>query len=402
LASEGVFTIVSGCGFRLLVNDGDAHFTIDLDGSVTLAEQQGDAMYLAVDDLLVQVVHVSHAQLGAAGERKQGLDLLRAHEAWESAYLAGALHTKVEPREVQLESKGGGERAGQLTGQLTGIVWWFPLPDRAGADGVAIHRLWAYATVVVGDHVVGLSARAEGGLEPVDVMSRLARWVATIAPSATPLSPRAVSEALRGPADEKCPAPEGTLGIDRRLRLDEIPRGARDDVGRAAARLGGVERQTIKKRLRYRNHACRVEYTYPDGGWTDYLVRDFSDEGCMVNLATPLVVDGDTKEKITNAVVLTVAHVAPGFGADDLHAQMVDAVKRKGAEPKPAKRPLLEGALGATYAAEADGTHFVGEIATVRRGDLLYCVHFNSTRGTLAEGRKHLQRWLAGLRLDVD
>jgi hypothetical protein len=200
---------------------------------------------------------------------------------------------------------------------------------------------------------------------------------------------------------EKCPAAPGAIGVDRRLRLDEIPRGERDTVGRAAEQFGGVERQSVGKRMRYRNHVCRFELTYPDDEWKDFLVRDFSETGCLANLATPLIYDPDAKQKISNAVVLTVARPSADFGAPELQAQIVEAMTRKGATLGSAKKPLLPGAVDATYAAESEGTHFVGEIATVRRGDLVYNIHFNSTRGTEAAGRKHLQRWLAGLHLDV-
>jgi hypothetical protein len=392
--AEGVFTIVSSCGFRVLVNEGDAHFTIDLDGTVTLDEHDGGD-YLAMDDVIVQIVHTSRAQLGPAAVGKDGLDLLRAHEAWESAYLAEQLHAKVEPKELSLDSKGG-------SAKLEGIMWWFPLADRAGPGGAPVHRYWAYATFVVGDHVVGLSARAERGLEPVDLMQRLARWMATLAPSSAKLSPEAVSAAVRASFEtDKCPDVPGAIGVDRRLRLDEIPRAEREGIGRAAEQLGGVERQVAGKRLRYRNHICRFEVVYPDDEWKDFLVRDFSNTGCMANLATPLIYDPDAKEKITNAVVLTVARPTAEYGAAEMQGEVVESVKKRGATIGAAKKPLLPGAIDATYAADSEGTHFVGEIATVKRGELLYSVHFNSTRGTEAAGRKHLQRWLAGLRLDV-
>jgi hypothetical protein len=393
---DGVVPIVSDCGFRVVVNDGDAHFALDLDGTLTVTDQKDDQNYFLIDDLVVQVVHVSHAQLGKAADGKQGLDLLRAHEAWESAYFAEQLHAKVEPREIGLESKG-------TASKLEGIIWWFPLPDRAGKDGAPVHAYQAYATLEAGDHVVGLSATARRGLEPMDLMARLARWAATIRVSAARVSPRAESGAVKAAAEkpETCPAPQAAVGIDRRLRLDEIPRGERDEVGRAAERAGGVERQAVGKGLRYRNHACRFELTYPDDQWSDFLVRDLSDTGCLANVATPLVYDPDAKKKITNAVVLTVARPASGFGPDEMQGAVVDTLKKHGAELKVAKKPLLDGGVGVTYSAEQEGTHYVGEIATVRRGDLLYSVHFTATRGTVAEGRKHLLRWLSGLRLDV-
>jgi hypothetical protein len=393
---DGIVPIVTDCGFRVLVNDGDAHFALDLDGTLAVSDQKGDQSYFLMDDVVVQVVHVSHAQLGKAGERKQGLDLLRAHEAWESAYFAENLHAAVEPHEIGLEAKGSAQK-------LDGIIWWFPMPDRPGKDGATVHAYTAFATLEVGEHVVGLSASAHRGLEPMDLMTRLARWMATIKVSEARVSPRAESAAIKAASEkgEKCPAPEGVVGVDRRLRLDEIPRGERDDVGRAAERAGGVERQAVGKGVRYRNHPCRFEFTYPDGQWSDYLVRDLSENGCLANIATPLVYDSDAKQKITNAVVLTVARPAAGFGAAEMQDDVADTLKKQGAELKPTKKPLLEGAVGVTYVAEQDGHHYVGEIATVRRGDLLYSVHFTATRGTVAEGRKHLQRWLSSLRLDV-
>ena len=63
-------------------------------------------------------------------------------------------------------------------------------------------------------------------------------------------------------------------------------------------------------------------------------------------------------------------------------------------------RTPLDGAAYATYTVESGGTHYTGEVLTVRRGAMLYNIHFNSTRGTVAEGRKHLLKLLAGLRLD--
>jgi hypothetical protein len=396
LDDDGIFPIVSGCGLRIAVNDGDAHFSIDLDGSFTHAEQEGDLPYLVIDDVIVQIVHVSHAQLDGAGAGKRGLDLLRAHEAWESAYLAEQLHAKVEPRELSLEARGQEPR-------LEGILWWFPVGNRAGPDGVAIHRYWAYATVEVGEHVVGLSARAERGLEPMDLMQRLARWMATLRQSDARLSPRAMAAEIRdAPASkDACPDASGAVGIDRRLRLDKVPRDERDALGRAAEASGGVERQVVGNRLRYRNHVCRFELTYPDDRWADFLVRDVAADGCLVNVTTPLVYDAEAKEKITNAVVLTVARTRAGYGPDEMHADALDMLKKKGAALAPAKKALLEGALDTSYTADDNGTHYEGEVATVRRGALLYTVHFNATRGTIAEGRKHLARWLAGLRLDV-
>ena len=141
--------------------------------------------------------------------------------------------------------------------------------------------------------------------------------------------------------------------------------------------------------------------TYPDDGWSDFEIQDVSSRGCSANVATPLLDDKDTHEKITNAVALTATQASADFGPSQLQEGIVAAVKSKGAVVKPAKKPLIDGASQVSYTADADGTHFTGEILTVRRGEMLYNVHFNSTRGTVDEGRKHLAKFLGGLRLDV-
>jgi hypothetical protein len=114
-----------------------------------------------------------------------------------------------------------------------------------------------------------------------------------------------------------------------------------------------------------------------------------------------MMFDRDAGEKITNAVTIWAREATGDFGRDQFQAKMVETVGQRGAKITPTKSPRLPGAVGATYVAEWQGHHFVGELFTVKRGDLLYNVHFNSTPATVAEGRKHFDRLLAGLRLET-
>src|SRR6185369_13424835 len=163
---------------------------------------------------------------------------------------------------------------------------------------------------------------------------------------------------------------------------------------------GGVERRTVDGRLHYRNNICRFEFDYPDDGWTDFSIQDFSRSGCNVNLATPLVFDADEGKKITNAVGIAATRAAADFGRDEFQEAILGAVKKKGGKVTNADHPLLADAADATYVAEFGGTHYVGEVLTVRHGDRLYNIHFNATRGTVGEGRKHFLKFLGGLRMD--
>lgn len=394
---EGVAILHSACGFVALVNDGAAHFTVELAGTAVAAKDAGkEGTFLTVDDLLVQVVHVSRAQIGDAAAGKSGVELLRAHERWESAYMGERIGTKLEVRELALEP--GAAKA--LPG--SGIVWWFPLPLSGGLGSGS----WVFATVEVGERVVGLSAQATGGLLPVDVMRRLAAWLGTMKVSPAPLSAAAVSAALEADprTSESCRAAVDatpTLGVDRRLRLDDIDEGAREAVVEVALANGGVERETVDARHRYMNHVCRFTFEYPGDGWTDFTVSDFSPRGCLLNLATPLVLDRDDGQKITNAVAIWATKGEADSDRDEFHERMLGTIQKKGGRVEKVSKPPLEGALGARYSADAGGTHFVGEVMTVRRGGMLYNVHFNSTRGSVSEGRKHLLEVLAGLRLDT-
>jgi len=389
--------VATDCGYRLVVNSGAVHYTVDVVGTSLRSEKKDDALAFLVDDLVVQIVDTTRAQIGPAAAGKTGIDLLRAHEAWEGNYLAKQLGVSARPIDIAIQSgKDGTFPDGVLT-------WWLPLPDLK-QEGVTTRRSWSFVTAVLGDQVVGLSALAEQGLEPLDVVTRLATWMKTVKPSPSVLSVQAVSAAIKAqPPVGECPAitPRGVTGIDRRLRLDGIPRAETDRLARFALKQGGVERQQVGERLRYRNHVCRFEMTYPDDGWSDFEIQDVSSRGCSANVATPLLDDKDTHEKITNAVALTATQASADFGPSQLQEGIVAAVKSKGAVVKPAKKPLIDGASQVSYTADADGTHFTGEILTVRRGEMLYNVHFNSTRGTVDEGRKHLAKFLGGLRLDV-
>jgi hypothetical protein len=392
---DSLATIVTDCGYRLVVNNGDVHYTVDLFGTSVSTHEQGEQQAFIVDDLIVQVVDATPAQIGAAAAGKSGMDLLRAHEAWEGAYLAKQLGVNAEPRDIAVTpAKGSALPAGALT-------WSLPLEDRK-EEGVRIHRSWSFVTVAMGQRITGLSGMAEGGLEPMDVTTRLLTWLGTMKSSPAPISPQAVSKELKASRRSECPeiSSAGILGIDRRLRLDGVAREESAPVIRAAEKAGGVERQTVGEHLRYRNHVCRFEITYPDTNWKDFAIQDFSRRGCNANLSTPLLADKETGEKLSNAVSLTATHATAAFGAAQLQDGIVDAVKSKGASFQPVKKPLVDGAVQVSYGVDADGTHFVGEILTVRRGDMLYNIHFNSTRGTVEEGRKHLSKLLGGLRLD--
>jgi len=395
LDGDATVAIATDCGYRLVVNAGEVHYTIDLTGTDMSTQQRDEQLAFVVDDVVVQVVDVTPAQIGTLAAGKSGVDLLRAHEAWESAYIAKQLGVNTKPQDISVSpAKGSAFPTGALT-------WWLPLEDRK-EEGVAIHRSWSFVTMNMGQRVVGLSGLAEHGLEPMDVTTRLLSWLGTLKSSRARIPPPAVSAEIKARPVTECPAMSslGILGIDRRLRLDGIARKDSDRLIRAAEKAGGVERQTVSEHLRYRNHVCRFELTYPDADWKDFEIQDFSGRGCSANLATPLLVDKEARETITNAVSLTATRASADFGAAQLQDGMVDAVKTKGARVQPVKKPLIDGGVQGSYALDMDGTHFVGEILTVRRGDMLYNIHFTSTRGTVDEGRKHLAKLLGGLRLD--
>jgi hypothetical protein len=391
---DGVAAIKSLCGLLLVANDGDAHFAVDLAGtSVRVEEKAQDVFY--VDDLQVQVVRTSAKQIGAAAADKGGLDLLRAHEAWESEYLGQQLGAKLEPQEVNLEAGKGASFPGP------GLMWWVELPPNSPVG----HGFWVYATFELEGRVVGLSARATGGLQPVDIMSRLATWLGGMRTSTSSLDPRVLSEDIRrrNQAGEVCrtkPTDTPTLGVDRRLRLDDVKPDEQDGLAQIAAGEGGVERSVVDGRRRYLNHICRFAFDYP-AGWDDFWIQDFSEKGCRLNLTTPLTVDRDDGEKITNAVYIWGTKAQPDFGPEQFQDILLGPIKEQGARVKTAPKPALAGAIGATYELDAKGTHFVGELLTIQRGPMVYAIHFNATRGTVAVGRKHFLRWLDGLKLDV-
>jgi hypothetical protein len=393
-AKEAIVAIYAACGLRLVGNEGDAHFTLDLRGTSVHRDADANLPAYIVDDLLVRP-HLGRAEMGVLAQGKTGLDLLRVHEAWESASIAREIHAKVEPRESPLVLHGPAAREG--------LLWWFPLPDGIVGDGPPVHRYAVYATVVLADRVVGLSAVAERGLEPVDVMARLSAWMDTLTPSETIVSVAATQAQIRSEAAPKCPIAGGaTVGVDRRLRFDDVPPDAWRPLARTAEQAGGVERQIVDGRVRYRNHICRFALTYPDSSWALFSAQDFSPTGCLLNLVTPEVLDRDTHAKITNAVVIRVARARPGFGARELHAEIERALREGGAGRfKPSPAPRVPGAIASFYEAATPVAIFAGEMETVQRGKLLYNLHFNATRGSVVEGRKNFAKLLEALKLDV-
>jgi hypothetical protein len=384
--------IRSLCGFLLVTNAGTAHFTVELAGNDVRVQQSGDNPLYVVDDLVVQLVLVDHRQM-PAGIGKHGVDLLHAHEAWEAAFASKQLGAKVAPDEIQIINKEAGPWA-------HGLSWWYDLPPGValspGISGAV------FMTFELADRVVGLSAQSVGGLQRFDVMARLASFWATARISRTELSPTKISAEIRARSErgEACALPPqipAAGGVDRRLRFDGL---AARDTGRLreiADASGGVERLTIDGQRRYRNHVCRFEIVYPDDGWKDFEVQDLSDKGCTANLMTPPIRDPDTGEEFPNAVLIWATKATADFGPEQ--GALVAHLKAKAAHFTQAKKPLLEGAVDATYVTEVNGTHFAGEILTLRRGDMLYSIHFNSTRGTIGIGRPYFLRWLSGLKL---
>jgi hypothetical protein len=185
----GVAAIRSLCGYVLVVNTGEAHFTVELSGTDVRTEMKREHVVFTVDDLLVQAVTVSREQIGAPATGKSDRALLRAHEAWESEYLGGVLGSKLEPKEIELIFRLPAAPA------VTGITWWFEMPRSAGAlSGISGS---VFTTVDVAHHVVGLVAQATDDLAPFDIMKRMAGWMGTLKISATPISPMAVSASIR-------------------------------------------------------------------------------------------------------------------------------------------------------------------------------------------------------------
>lgn len=378
-----------------MTNAGAAHFSVELAGTKVRVQESGETHLFVVDDLVVQLVTVDHRQM-SAGTGKHGVDLLRAHEAWESAYSSKLMGARLEPSELEIINKQAGPWA-------HGLYWWFDLPHGvAVSPGVSGS---VFMTFELEDHVVGLSAQSLDGLQRFDIMSRLATWWSTARISRTELSPadfsadiRARSE--RGGACTLPPQDPPAAGVDRRLRFDRLPARETDRLGEIAEAAGGVERLTVDGRRRYRNHICRFEFEYPDDGWKDFAVQDLSDQGCTANLSTPPIRDPETGDTFPNAVAIRAIKATADFGSDQMQQGMVAPMKEKGGRFAKSKKPLLQGALDESYVADVDGTHFLGEILTVQRGDLLYNIHFNSTHGTVAVGRPYFLKWLAGLKLD--
>lgn len=386
--------IRSLCGLLLVTNAGAAHFTVELAGNDVRVQHSGETELYLVDGLAVQLITVDHRQM-PSGVGKHGMGLLRAHEAWEAAYAGKLLGAKVEPAEIEIRNDGAGPWA-------RGLSWWYDPPRGAVAPGVSGS---VFLTFELADRVVGLSAQSVEGLQRFDILARLATFWASARTSRTDLSPADISAELRARFErgEACALPPQVppaQGVDRRLRFDGVAARETDRLRGIADGAGGVERMTVDGRRRYRNHVCRFEMVYPDDGWKDFEVRDLSDKGCTANLMTPPVRDSDTGEEFPNAVMIWATKATADFGRDQMQAALEAPMKERGARFTPAKRPLLEGAVDATYTAEVDGTHFVGEMLTVRRGDILYSIHFNSTRGTVGVGRPHFLRWLADLKLE--
>jgi hypothetical protein len=193
-----VAAIRSLCGYLLVVNTGEAHFTVELSGTDVGTDTKGEHVLFNVDDLVVQAVTVSREQIGEPATGKSDRALLQAHEAWESEYLGRVLGSKLDPREVDLIFRL------PAAPSVTGIMWWFEIPRSAGAKSGVSGSV--FATVDVAHHVVGLVAQATGGLAPLDIMKRIAGWMGTLKVSATPISPAAVSASIRerSHADQTC------------------------------------------------------------------------------------------------------------------------------------------------------------------------------------------------------
>jgi hypothetical protein len=198
-----VAAIRSLCGYLLVVNTGEAHFTVEVSGTDLHTDTKGEHVLFNVDDLVVQAVTVSREQIGALATGKSDRALLQAHEAWESAYLGQVLGSKLDPKEVDLIFRL------PAAPSVTGIMWWFEMPRSAGAPSGASRSV--FATVDVADHVVGLVAQATGGREPFDIMKRMAGWMGTLKVSATPISPAAASASVRerSQAGQTCANSEG-------------------------------------------------------------------------------------------------------------------------------------------------------------------------------------------------
>jgi hypothetical protein len=379
----------------VVVNDGELHLTVELPGTSVQPDSRVGGPSFLIDDLSVQVVSVSRRQLGAAEGGKHGVELSRAFAAWEAAGTEKLLSGKLETHEVAVPAGNGAALS------RDGLLWWYAVPARAGAGLANV----AFSTVEAADHVVGLTARSSDGLEPLDVTARLTQWMASLRISAGHVSAEALAAQIRArsEAGETCqtaPDRTPTLGVDRRLRLDGAPEAERDAAIAIAAAHGGVERRTVSGRRHYWNHVYRFEFDYPGAGWEDGQMLDVSPRACDVNILTPLLLDPEEGREVRNEVRVMAAWATADFGRDRLHELFLDAMRKQGARDSPARTPLFDGAIGTTYAMDANGIHYVGEVATFRRGDMLYSISFNSRRGTAAEGRKHLMRFLAGLRFD--
>jgi hypothetical protein len=197
--SDGLAAVRTPCGALIVANDGAVHFTVELSGGHIELKQHPDGLLIRVDDLIVQTVNTSRAQIGAPAATKTGVDLLRTHLVWESEYMGKLLATKLETHEVDLIGATGAHQPER------GLMWWFAVP--ATPQVQAGHSV--YATFELAEHVVGLSARTLGDLQPAAVMERLGGWMGSFRASPGYVSPQTLGVEMRAKslAGETCHQP---------------------------------------------------------------------------------------------------------------------------------------------------------------------------------------------------
>jgi len=417
----GIVGMYSPCGFTVVGNSSDLHFRVELAGSrVRLHQGGGPSDLFGVDGLVVQVAAASDDDLGPAARGLAGIELLRAHAAWEGARLAQTLGRAVAPEEVEILA---------ADNMPSALVWWLPgaqvepigPADSSGdapadADAAAPERSTGhvFVTAAYGHRVLVLSMHGLHGERKADMVAKAKAWMATVATSAGPISARQTGADIKSAlaAGRTCPGrPNAILedpaplapasaDPDPTLRLDGLSPQDAAQVRAAAHAQGGVTRRRTPAGMQYTNNICRFEFLLPPG-WQELSAKDFNGRECLLDLTTAEVNDTTQPKPISNAVVILATKATPDLGRDALHQRRLASMKSGNARITPVTPPLVAAALEDHYLTDSDGHPFEGDLVTLQRGEYLYQILFTATPGSYAAGRVNLVGWLAGAKWGV-
>jgi hypothetical protein len=415
----GIAGLYSPCGFTVVGNSGNLHFRMELAGNKVSLQHGSESDIFVVDGLRVQTTVVDADTIGPSAAPLTGIQLLRAHAAWESAHLSSTLGRQARPEEVEILAADNTPAA---------LVWWFAGAEgeggNAGPDGYAAtadngaaadpaaaepnHPTGiVFVTSAFGSRVLVMSVQGLRGERKAELVAKGTAWLATLTTSSRSISiaqtaadlkeARSTGRSCPGRSNaiiEEAPAPgEAAAEVDRNLRFDGLSDQDKSQAMVLAQANGGVARLRTPAGLQYTNYICRCQYLLPPG-WQEYSVQDFNGHGCSLNLTTAEVIASGEPKPVSNAVAI-VAAAGSELDRETLHQRMLFTLKNGKARIVRVTPSLLEPAIQDHFQTDKDGHPLEGDLFTFQRGDLLYQILFSGTPGAYAAGKAGFAQFLA-------